>query len=443
MKAPRSFGAESTLTFASNAVALAANLLTGILVARALGPQGRGELTAIMVLPQLLGWVFAMGCGQAVAYRLARAPDDGPRLFVSWVLMLGVLGVVAIGIGELLLPTLFDAQTASAISAARVYLPFVLLILLADLLSGVLLGRGDVLFYNLTRIGWASGVAVAYVVLVAVGSFTVTNALVSSAVVSAAVTAATLVRVVREVGLGRPNAKLGLSSLWYGVRAHGANVGGLVNQRLDLFIIPAFLSASIIGLYSVATNIASIVITVAGAIAVIVLPAAARREPEAGKRLVIMSLHVTLLLGTVMALAIAVSADILLPLIYGSGFDDSALPLRLLLPGAVLYAGAGILWSGLYAANRPLTATFTQVPGLIVTIGGLLIFLPGNGIEVAAIVSTISYTIVFVATVALYRRAVGLPWRAFKPDPGELMAAANRVWPARLRPKRPDVAGRT
>ena len=218
-------------------------------------------------------------------------------------------------------------------------------------------------------------------------------------------------------------------------------MSGLVNQRLDLFIIPAFLSASTIGLYSVATNIASIVITVAGAISVIVLPAAARRDREAGNRLVIVSLHVTLLLGAVMAVAIAVSADLLLPLIYGSDFDGSALPLRLLLPGAVLYAGAGILWSGLYAANRPLTATVTQVPGLVVTIAGLLIFLPGNGIEAAAIVSTVSYTSSSWPLSMLYRRAVGLPWRAFKPDPGQLVAVAKRLWPARLRSKKKDVGG--
>ena len=431
------------MTFAANGVALAANLLTGILVARALGPQGRGELTAIMILPQVLGWVFAMGCAQAVSYRLARAPEEGPSLFSTWLLMLSVLGIVAIVIGEALLPTLFDAQSTDARAAARVYLLLVLLVLFAELLNGMLLGRGDVLFYNLMRIGWAGGVALAYVILVAVGSFTVVIALVASAAVSAVLTVVTLVRVIGQVGLGPPSAALGRSSLSYGVRAHGANVSGLVNQRLDLFIIPAFLSASTIGLYSIATNVSFIVITIAGAISVIVLPAAARRDPEAGNRLVIASLHVTLLLGAAMAAVFALGADILLPLIYGSGFEGSALPLRLLLPGAVLYAGAGILWSGLYAANRPLTATVTQVPGLVVTIAGLVILLPSNGIEAVALVSTVSYSLVFVTALVLYRRAVGVPWRAFKLDPGQMLALATRLRPSSRRSKRKDVAGRT
>jgi O-antigen/teichoic acid export membrane protein len=442
MRAPRSFAGESTLTFAANALALVANLLTGVIVARALGPHGRGEFTAIMILPQMLGWVFAMGCAQAVSYRLARVPKDGPRLFVTWVLMLGLLGVLAIVIGEALLPLLFDAQTSAARSAARVYLLVVLLVLLAELLNGMLLGRGDVLFFNLMRIGWAGGLAVVYLVLVVAGSFTVVMALIASALVAAALSAITLVRVIRQVGLGRPSAALGRSTLSYGVRAHGANVTGLVTQRLDLFIIPAFLSASTIGLYSVATNVSWIVVTIAGALSVILLPAAARRNPEAGNRLVIASLHVTLLLGGVMAGAIAVTADLLLPLIYGSGFEGSALPLRLLLPGAVLYAGAAILWTGLYAVNRPFTATVTQLPGLVVTIAGLVIFLPSYGIEAAAIISTVAYSIVFITALVLYRRAAGVSWRAFRLDPSELIAVASRLWPARLRPKAKEVAGR-
>jgi O-antigen/teichoic acid export membrane protein len=442
MTARRSFAADSTLTFAFNALMLVANLLTGIAVARALGPDGRGELAAIQVLPQMLGWVFAMGCAQAVSYRLARSRDEGPSLFATWLLILGGFSVVAIAVGEALLPALFQAQTAAAQSAARIYLLMLVPVLLTELLNGMLLGKHDVLFYNLTRVGYSAGMAGAYAILIAVDSFSVDAALIASVGVTVGVAAVTVSRVIRRVGIGRPKIKLGLSTLSYGARAHGANVGGLVNQRLDLTIIPAFLSASAIGLYSVATNVSWIVVTIAGAISVIVLPAAASRDREAGNRLVILSLHVTLLLGAMLAIGIGLAADFLLPLIYGSGFDGSASPLRLLLPGAVLYAGAGILWSGLYAVNRPFTAALTQVPGLVVTIAGLLVFLPSYGINAAAIISTVAYGIVFLGALLLYRRAAGIPWLAFRLAPRELLAVMSRVGPASLRSKPKDAAGR-
>jgi O-antigen/teichoic acid export membrane protein len=442
MRTRRSFAADSTLTFGFNGLSLAANLLTGIIVARALGTNGRGELAAIQVLPQMLGWVFAMGCAQAVSYRLARFPETGPRLFITWLLMLGGFAVVAIAVGEALLPVLFQAQTASAQSAARLYLLMLVPVLLAELLNGVLLGKHDVLFYNLTRVGYSVGVAAVYLILVAIDEFSVSVALIATACVTVAVAAATSSRVIRHVGFGQPDVPLGVSTLSYGARAHGATVGGLVNQRLDLTIIPAFLSASAIGLYSVATNVSWIVVTIAGAISVIVLPAAASRGREAGNRLVITALHVTLILGAVLAVAIGLSADVLIPIIYGSGFDGSALPLRLLLPGAVLYAGAGILWSGLYSVNRPFTAALTQVPGLVVTIAGLLVFLPEYGINAAAIISTVAYSLVFLGALVLYRRAAGVSWSDFHVEPRQLLAVVSRLRPAHFRSNADDTAGR-
>ena len=53
------------------------NVATGVLIARALGTSGRGELTAIIALPATIAWVFALGCFQAVSYHHARHPEDG------------------------------------------------------------------------------------------------------------------------------------------------------------------------------------------------------------------------------------------------------------------------------------------------------------------------------------------------------------------------------
>ena len=74
-------------------------------------------------------------------------------------------------------------------------------------------------------------------------------------------------------------------------------------------------------------------------------------------------------------------------------FDGSVTPLRLLLPGTVLYAGVGVLASGLYAVNRPFTATVAQVAGAVVTVAGLLVFLREGGVNAADAVTTVSYAV--------------------------------------------------
>ena len=82
------------MTFGTTAAVLAMNVVTGVIIARGLGPDGRGELTAIVALPQTFGWLFALGSVQAISYHMARRPEDAPRLIGTW------LSVLAAGRGR-------------------------------------------------------------------------------------------------------------------------------------------------------------------------------------------------------------------------------------------------------------------------------------------------------------------------------------------------------
>ncbi len=187
-----------------------------------------------------------------------------------------------------------------------------------------------------------------------------------------------------------------------------------VNARLDLVMLPAFVAAAGVGLYSVATNVSLSVYQFASTFAGLVLPAAAR-DPERGPLKVIGALYLTLAIAGVLALVLALVARPLLGAVYGDDFRDAAEPLRLILPGAVLFAASSIVGAGLYAAGRPFTATLAQLAGMVVTVAGLAIFLRSGGITAAAIVSSVSYATVFVATLVAYKRVTGLPWRALLP----------------------------
>jgi O-antigen/teichoic acid export membrane protein len=72
-----------------------------------------------------------------------------------------------------------------------------------------------------------------------------------------------------------------------------------------------------------------------------------------------------------------------------------------------------VLAAGLHGAGYPLRATLGQVAGGVVTVAGLIAFVPSGGINAAAAVSTTAYATVFVLNLVAYRRTAGLPWRAF------------------------------
>lgn len=422
--ARRSFARDGVATILVTAATMGLGLLTGVLVARTLGPDGRGALTAVLTTAQLLGWLFGMGCGKAVTYALSRDPSAGGRLLTTWTLMLLPVATAAVLAGHLLLPTLLAAQPPETLELARLYLPMIALALLSELAMGLVLGDQDFRSFNALNFFQPAGVAVSYAVLWAVGLFTVETAVIAQAAMSTLVLVAALLLLLRRHGIGRLDLSLGRSTAWYAMRTHGDVVGGVITQRLDLLIIPAFLPAAQVGLYALATSLSWLIVNLSSALATVVMPAATRRG-RSGRDLVLNSLQATFAVGGVLGGGLFLFADIAIGLVYGPSFADSALPLRLLLPGAVLYAAASILLNGLYAENRPFTATLANLLGMVVTVGGLLLFLRSGGILAAAVVSTIAYALVFVAAAALYRRATGLPWRAFLPDPA-LLASLPR-----------------
>jgi O-antigen/teichoic acid export membrane protein len=125
------------------------------------------------------------------------------------------------------------------------------------------------------------------------------------------------------------------------------------------------------------------------------------------------------------AVGLLVFARPLLGFVYGDSFEGAATSLRLLLPGAVLFAGSSIISAGVYAAGRPFTATVPQLLGMAVTVIGLFAFLGSGGVTAAAIVSSASYTVVFLTTLVAYRAVTGLRWRDFLPTPARLRALAS------------------
>lgn len=406
----------SLVTYGFTGFTLVANLATGILVARLLGPDGRGEIAAIVNAAGWLSIFFLIGSREAIAYHQARHPEQGGQLFSTWMLIMIPAAALGILVAELLLPLLFSAQTAETTRLGMLYLlAGIPLALLGERIQGFLLGDHDFVFWNLTRIGVPALTVAGYLGLWAFDAFGVTSALLTLVAATSIVFGAGAVRVLRRHGFARPDREIGRTTVWYGLRGSAGDALSLLNSRLDLLILPAFLSAAGVGYYSVSTNVSWIIFTVASPLMWLVLPVAAREGDEKGPSTVIKATQVTLAGGAAFALVVGLFADVAVEAVYGADFGPSVEPLRILLPGTVLYGGAMVIVSGLYGAGRPFTAGASQVVGLLITGVGLGLFLESGGIRAAAIVSTVSYTMVFAICALLYKRAVGIGWRDYIP----------------------------
>ena len=393
------------------------NLFTGIIVARTVGASGRGELAATLLIAQLAAWLFSVGAAEAIAYHQAHSPEDARRLLSSWLILMVPLTVIGVAISELLLPVIFAAQSGEAIDIARVYLLVIPMIGFQQIFTALLLGDHDFFHYNVTRAIYPVATLAIYVVWVVVGDFSVKAALVANAAAMVVGLSFSIHRCLVRHGLGSPDWPLLRSTLTYGLRAHGGAAAGIINARLDLLIMPAYLAATGVGLYSIATNVTSTITALTGTVALMALPISARqgRSP----RPVVQTLHAALAISTLLAIPVLVLAPWLLGLVYGTEFEAAATATRLLVPAVIAATGAGVCGAGLLAAGRPLTASAAAGVGAAATIVGLLIFLPIGGITAAAIVSSTVYVGEFFLMAELYRRAAKLSWGDFL-HPGRL-----------------------
>ena len=150
------------VTYLFSALTLVANLVSGIVSARALGPDGRGVTVALTTVSQLAGFLFAFGVAQSLSYFIARRPEDGPSLLTTWLLMLIPLAAVAIAISELLLPIIFSTDGEQAIEVGRWFLFSIVLVIGLELNYGLLLGAQDFFVYNFLRLVQPTLMAVSF-----------------------------------------------------------------------------------------------------------------------------------------------------------------------------------------------------------------------------------------------------------------------------------------
>src|SRR5690606_40434915 len=91
---------------------------TGVLAARLLLPEGRGELAAVLLWCGLIASISAISLDQALVYRMARQRGRERRLTVLALLLSQPLALLAIVAGVLMLPELLDDAAPSTLEAA-------------------------------------------------------------------------------------------------------------------------------------------------------------------------------------------------------------------------------------------------------------------------------------------------------------------------------------
>jgi O-antigen/teichoic acid export membrane protein len=391
------FGSAVLLTTGVNILLTMIGIITGILVARLLGPQGRGELSAIQNIPGFIANVAMLGLPEAIVYFSARKPDyAGHYLSSAIALALSFSPIFMIG-GYFAMPFLLSAQSDKVITAARYYL--LCLVPLSTFLVlplYVLQGRNDFIAWNRLRLlptlGWLVVIIIALVLNCASSVIVAAGYL----VILALLFFPTVYVVFRRVsGPFLPNKHIVLQMLQYGFPSMISKLPGILNIYFGQMVIAAFLPAQDLGFYAVAMTWGNFPSFFFIALGTSIFPRVASLNNRSQQ---INTFVQGIRLAFLLAIGFAISFIILTPWVFHWVFGNKftpAVPLALIMIVIGAIGGLSlVIEEGLRGLGYPASIIWAKVGGLIVTAVVLFVLLRSLGVLGVVLAQLLAHSVV-------------------------------------------------
>jgi O-antigen/teichoic acid export membrane protein len=385
-------------------LALGGNVLTGLLTAALLGPAGRGEQTALLVMPMFLAAVSPFGLHASLIYNIkADTARQDSYLGAAMVLVAGA-GVLAAGIGWLAAPMWLRRYDPDLIAHARLLLLFVPLMVLAPLLTGGLEAHSEFGTANRTIYVQSLATLVMLGLFWLLGELTPSEAALAYMVpmVPAMVYLWFKLRVLMRPSLRQFRA-VSRALVHYGLRFCGVDILGTVATYMDQLVVVTLLAPGLVGNYAVALSLSRVLNVLQGAVTTVLFPLVAARPRTEVVDTVAVTVRLSLPVSILAALALGIIAPPLIVRLYGSGFASAIVPFQILLIEAVVSNTARILYQVYSGTGRPGVVTMIESVTAAVSVVALLVIVPRYGLPGAAL------ALVLAACVRLICALGGIP----------------------------------
>lgn len=386
--------------------------LTGILLARVLGPQGRGELAAIQVWCLLGATIASAGPSDAVAYFAAtHGRESGRFVGASAFFALGI-GLVIVAALVPLLPLLLTQHDPSIGVLASLFLTLALPLLALESSLHALRGIGDWLAWNglrlITPVAWLFTVGYLSVtetlsVPALAGSFVVIKTLSVSAAlfrVRAKIPPPYFARRADLVGVARFASSSAIAS-----------IPQVLTSRFDQVFIAAILPTNQLGAFAAAAAWGAAVQPALTALASAASPRVAARAEGLRRGAVVQNCRVAVICAAAAVVAIASATPFLFPLLFGEAYL-SAIGCALLL---VLASGIGcinlVMEESLKGYGQPEKVVSAEYAGGATAVATLMMAVGPLGIIGAALATTLANAVVLVVLVRKVATTIREPVR--------------------------------
>lgn len=402
--------------FATNMVAATATNIgrgvigfaSGIIVARALGPLGRGEYSAVTTSALILVMLAAVGMPSALTQARAKVGRSIAELYSASVLVAAAGAVLTLVLGAAFYlvagsRVLRLSQPADLVWVAIVLAPLLVL----NHWTAVAYLEDRIKEFGLASIAGALFFLGSVAIARLAGQLSASLAIALWAVASILPLAVMVRRRRLQISPGLREVAVGL--IRFSLRANVATLALILVWRVDVLLVDWQRGLRELGLYSVAVALAEILLQ--GAVSARVALTPLQGSPEGREELVvwICRLNRVMLAGlSLLALLVGLSAGIVLRFTYGPAFAAAAPALVWILPGVVALVLQGPLIDYLVTEGKVRDVSLICVFALLINVAINVVFLPHHSFVVAAVASTVAYVLSSGLCLAAFARHTGV-----------------------------------
>jgi O-antigen/teichoic acid export membrane protein len=406
------------LVFSTNALFLLFSVVTSLLSAWALKPEGRGNLTVITMWTFVFSHIGTFGLPYAHRYWAASEPDWNRKIFSNTIIFAVLSGLAMVCLAWFITPLLTGDKSNEVVWLAQLFALNIPVILLNEMLRGQLEGARLFGWLGFARLSFIATQAIGNLLFYIWGILTLENAILIIVLGQIICSVFMLCAVWREL---KPRWEFDWSvfrkEVSYGLRSYPGILTEITVWRLDQMMLVIFATSTIVGLYTVAVAIAEITATLASSVADALMPeVASSANSDKSALLMGKTLRLTLYAQFLVLIPLWIAAPFILRIIYGEGFVEAAGAMRLLLLASIAWSAAMIVISGLNGLGHPGFSTVARLCSGLTTVVTLFYLLPRWGMNGAAISSLLGYsTMLIVAMFFLLRKQNISFWEFMRP----------------------------
>ncbi len=412
---PGSVTQNSFILLGSKLISLLISICSGVIIARALGPEGKGILSIAFLVPTLICTFFVFDSGVGIRYYLAKKPDQVGDMVKSSFVCGGLLGIT-LGVLSYLTLIPFHKLIARGIpvdilSISILLVPFMVTgYLFVAVLSG--LKR----FFTVSVIGLADIATYTVLILVLSQISLTTKGVVISKLATSFAIALIFVTVMWKgkliTRLATVDGRLLKDIVKYGLKSYPGTIAQFLSYRFDFFLVAYFLSFAQVGLYALAVSWSELLFYLPDSMAMALFPAiASSRSIKDSNELTAIMTKAVMIIMFVGSIFIFLFAGKLIPLLYTDKFLNSIYPLFILLPGVIMLSVWKIVLSDLAGRGFPQYKSISSTIGMVSNVVLNIVLIPLYGINGASLATTVSYSLTAILAIYWFTKTTGTTLR--------------------------------